>query len=288
MTFWQGVSLLAKYGALYTSWYQLEECHRPIPEFVIHTVPIVPLSKDDPFKVFPPPRRGVGRNPRKRSAVGEELVPLGEEEDIREDMAQQFEELEDEVPVEFDEEHELENPLGVMMGELGGNLIDAMEPPEEEGHQELVEAAREQEPQAHPPPAAGVRMQWGPRGHGEATVEFPCGKITYWSSKGVFEAICRNPAHGKCVLTRSAKARRNTEQRGGRPLGFLAAWLLKAEQAADKTEHWSQEFMHSSLEDRVAGRTYIAVSDNGEDLLSKERAPVPNEPEEPLSLDGLV
>ena len=51
--------------------------------------------------------------------------------------------------------------------------------------------------------------------------------IKYNPANDEFYAECRNPAHGKrCRSTRSAHEGRKRAQ--GRPLGFLAAWVLQA------------------------------------------------------------
>ena len=121
---------------------------------------------------------------------------------------------------------------------------------------------------------------------------FPAGKISFYDSKNTFEAICRNPKHGKCVLSRTRNAAKskdpNAVPKGGRPLGFLGAWLLQAH-CETKAEHWSYANLRPSREARGGARNFIKKAHNGMDLLSKERPQKTElEDSEPETLEGYI
>lgn len=116
---------------------------------------------------------------------------------------------------------------------------------------------------------------------------FKWGKITYYPSKRVFEAICRHPAHGKCVLTRTSHGRGGAASGAGRPMGFLAAWLERADQPS-KAAHWAPEVLHASAAARRAAREAVKAMPNGPALLSHERPKENAEDSEPEGLAGFV
>ena len=75
-------------------------------------------------------------------------------------------------------------------------------------------------------------------------VDFNGGVIRFHHSTGNFEATCKNPAHGRCVLTRkgleASKKKRKVGAgyaRGGRPVGLMAAWLAKKDDVPSKKAH---------------------------------------------------
>eukprot|EP00971_Amphidinium_carterae_P351421 6492107-Amphidinium_carterae.3 len=118
------------------------------------------------------------------------------------------------------------------------------------------------------------------------------GTIAYHHSKEAYEAICSCAHHGKCVLTRSARAHKRGQKpgedpRGGRPLGFLLMWLRDGCKHTSKASHWDKSHWTYSHADRLAAREALANSDEGRDLLSFERPRGPNEPPEPVLADGV-
>ena len=123
------------------------------------------------------------------------------------------------------------------------------------------------------------------------TYSVPGGSISYYESKGAFKAVCENRAHGRCVLTRTCKSRGvlpNGGPRGGRPVGFLAAWLGRAEASQDKAGHWIPEAFANSVEVRSGLRAQIANTPSGVRLLAHERPVEPGEAAEPESLEGYL
>lgn len=300
---------LAHHGQVCATFYKLEECLRPIGTFRPGLVPIIPLGKhEEGCKFYPPRRRGRDQQQRKRAkregdmgAGGEEPEGIGALED---DLVDGGDGINREagvvVEAALDEDREEEAELGLMVDGLAEELELAMEPPEDAPNEPAVregeQGAAASEPAAPeappPPPVPEAHEEDRQRGAGEAMVVFPFGKISYYESKKVFEATCRNPAHGKCVLTRTCNARGVVAEtgapRGGRPVGFLAAWLLKSGRAGSKAEHWSPPFLKSSLAERQTARDSVERKDNGPAMLLKERPTADGEPSEPPTLDGLA
>lgn len=110
-----------------------------------------------------------------------------------------------------------------------------------------------------------------PRGRAQASVLLEGGRLSYYESKSAYQAVCGNAAHGRCVLTRSRKSR---------PLGLLSAWL--AQSGVDtKEQHWSDDCLRPSLEDRRTHRQLLAVYDGAEELFAYEgyEGSIDSEPE---------
>ena len=93
----------------------------------------------------------------------------------------------------------------------------------------------------------------------------------YATSKTSFQAVCGNPLHRRCVLTKS---------RNKRPLGLLCAWLA-ANDCETKAEHWDAEHLQPSAEERRIRRTLLAVQEDGALLLAKEPDKLPGADSEP-------
>ena len=91
---------------------------------------------------------------------------------------------------------------------------------EEEGPDAVNEEDADAEEAALPPEPVIVQPM---RQRAEVKLEVDGGLITYYATKNIFVATCRNESHGKCSLTRSALPGRRRGQ--GRPLGLLKAWL---------------------------------------------------------------
>ena len=56
-------------------WFELEDCARPVGEFRVHAVPIVPLGSggESEFELAPRPKRGAARNPKRRKAGSDDV-----------------------------------------------------------------------------------------------------------------------------------------------------------------------------------------------------------------------
>lgn len=125
-----------------------------------------------------------------------------------------------------------------------------------------------------PPPPAPVAAR-GARNQAMFVVFVPGGKLTYYGGRHEnLVAECDNPAHGRCVKTKTMRAplRLNRANRGqGRPVGLLAAWLAKGAAATSKADHWSGAFQPSYAE-RVAARTALQdmCSADAEGILAGE------------------
>lgn len=269
---------------------------RLIGEWNVSTVPIVPLGRHDEHKFFPAPRRGADKFARKRArreGNADDDAPGGAIQDVAGDESSGDGEGEEgEVPPEHDEEHQEQSALGAYVDNAAELMAMPLEAPSEDapGQGPGAQAGPPpQEPAARPPPPPAENLV---RVGGAATVLFPSGRITFWPAGGKFEAICRNPAHGKCVLTRTHRAKQGLTPsgfpKGGRPLGLLAAWLLKADHTDSKEAHWSTDVLGSSFAEREAGRRFVETAPGGDMLLGLERPRAEGEPAEPETLDGLV
>ena len=133
------------------------------------------------------------------------------------------------------------------------------------------------------PPAArfpGVERMAAPR------VDFGDGfgarhSIRYDASSGQLVAYCG--IHGRsCRKQRTTNASRKPGS--GRPLGWLAAWLLAGHQSASRDEHFYD--VDHTLASRVAGRALVAASDGGDVLAVFEAPRLDIDPEEPLEFQA--
>lgn len=301
LTFYEAMVSLTDRGSLFVASYVLEDCLRPIGSFNVSTVPLVPLDRTAAYQFYPPPARGADKHPRKKARRAEDDFGAPPLEDGMEELesANTTEEEIDDSFVEYDQGHDGEGSLEAFLDSVRDELVEPLpepvgqvrpngagERPADEGEALGAELGVPPPPQPVELGAAGMR-----RNKGEATVVFRWGKITFYASKGVFEATCRNPEHGKCVLTRTHKGKPPSAPgrfpKGGRPLGLLAAWMEKGG-VGSKEEHWAPNVLKPTLAMRRAGREYIRLASNGIALLSKERPLAEGEPDEPLSLDGLV
>eukprot|EP00971_Amphidinium_carterae_P340809 6479288-Amphidinium_carterae.4 len=145
------------------------------------------------------------------------------------------------------------------------------------------------------PPPAGKRVRLGTVrvaiGMAEAEVRLKNGRLAYHSSKQSFEASCK--VHTHCVLTRSRHGRTVKGcdgKQGGRPIGFLGNWLLKADDFSTAAEHKNKANMAMYTHaERVAARQMVAESPQGQVLLAQEKAkPNPEDDDEPVDLAGLL
>jgi hypothetical protein len=122
----------------------------------------------------------------------------------------------------------------------------------------------------------------------EAAVHVGTGKISYYESKNCFEAVCSK--HGR-VLTRTSRLKRvaGGAMKGGRPCGFLAAWLVDGHGCHRKVEHTDNVRLRALDRDqRLSARSGLEATDAGRKLLSFERALADGEESESLDLSGYV
>ena len=85
--------------------------------------------------------------------------------------------------------------------------------------------------------------------------------IAYYANSGRFYAYCKEPGHGKCLVSRV---------RNKRPLGFLFAWLLSASDS-DKDSRDSHSNHKPDKADRALARLALHARQDCHGLLSCER-----------------
>eukprot|EP00971_Amphidinium_carterae_P323338 6425933-Amphidinium_carterae.5 len=124
----------------------------------------------------------------------------------------------------------------------------------------------------------------------DATYYYKGGKISYYSKKGIFEAVCGCAAHGKCVLTRGSAGRKSrTGQRmGGQPLGLMMKWLESAGDHIDKSLHFETALWTWTHAERVAARELLEQNAEGRKLMSFERPVAEGASKEPATLCGML
>lgn len=283
-------------------WHILEVCDRPIGRFVPGVVPLVPLLGRASTSKFWSARRHnrIGRFPTAprllasdlaaiagQSAVDEEAPPPMSDEDMVEEAAE---------PEESDDDW-FARGLGELIEEFGAEGFEGSLEPDAGTPEGVVVALGPASGDVAPPlaPAAQAQDQAlspaGRRG-AELTYYVPGGSISFYRSKCSFEAVCECKSHKRCVLTRTHRGRpagtSGAHPLGGRPVGFLAAWLGSGEACADKQEHWRPEMFLASQERRAHLRSMIAATADGRRLLSFERERGDGEPEELATLHGYV
>ena len=116
-------------------------------------------------------------------------------------------------------------------------------------------------PAPPPPPHLDV-----PRGPADVTVRLHgYGTITYYRRYDRFQATCE--CHEGCKLSRSSQvAFQPLRPARGRPVGFLALWLLRGRQFTSKDEHhngFAFALLASAMEERVDARAMIATVPQG-------------------------
>lgn len=293
---------MSGYAKVVMRWYRFEETNMPIGRFSLESVRIIPLEgHDGETSIWPPRSRAAPKYPPKPG--GGDDVPAGDDDDDRghaddpdidqgclgeeasddemgADLADLLEELagaSEEGPSASDAGADRADAHVV----VDGRLVDEPAPserPDDAGNPAAID---------HPHMREGAR-----RSGATATLQCWGGSISYYPSKGAFEAVCDRAGHGKCVLTRTARSKRNSSGAavsGGRPVGFLAAWLNHGPNCATKAEHWA----HASLDRPFAERSQLrreieACGETGRTLLGCERPAGEGESAEPLSLHGYL
>lgn len=286
----------------FVQWFVLEESARPIGRFLPGVVPLLPLPGHEGMHHFwsamrsaPAPR--LPPAPQGPAPLADQQPPPPAADDLPDDGASENEGDLGEEDADSDGGGDVDNlaALAEEFAEAGFEAPAApareradVAAPAEAPQPAPVEAAQPAPaPDAPPAPVAERRA----RTAAEVTYYVPGGSIAFYPSKACFQAVCECGAHGRCVLTRTHRSRQSAASDmpiGGRPVGFLAAWLARGEGCSDKTEHWSPDAMINSQEFRAQQRALIANTPGGRLLLSFERPAAPGEPDEPETLRGYV
>lgn len=283
-------------------WYRLNDAEIPIGVFRPRSVPILPLeAATEDIHVWPPKRRAAPWYPKMGStAEGDDNTQaLGDAEYDDLDEADDAGEA-----GEGDSDQDGDDSMWPVaaMSELLADAEHADEAATQgdvDGRPEAAPASASAAPKAAPaPPAVAApseepHMRDGrPRAGAVVVLQTLGGSIAFYPSKNAFEAVCEQKGHGRCVLTRTQKGKRNSatgKMCGGRPVGFLAAWLAQGEHLVTKGQHWEKDKLERPLAERAALREEIAASgDAGRRLLACERPQEEGEPAEPDSLVGLL
>lgn len=297
---------IAGYPRIFGAWFELEDSCVPIgimqPDVVL-AHPLPSFASD--FKLWPSGRSTAPRYPPSRGDARSETN--NEDNDGNESDPDADDAGDDDPPDALDEpdllaEGGLEDALGGAIDLLSGVFGSAPLAEPAHGGPE----AETPPPQPTEAPAASSSGQGPPasrqmedmpgvapaaRRGAAVTFHVEGGSISYYSSKNAFEAVCQEKPHKRCVVTRTCRSKHNDADGiplGGRPVGFLAAWLGHACQCASKEEHWSQRRFENPASERLALRKEIEKLPSGRLLLSFERPLAPGEPPEPESLAGLL
>lgn len=281
------------WGKLSVSWFVLEDGGRAIGEFIVDVVPVLPLpTGQEAYPFYPKPKIVRRRAKRARVAAPDrdaepDRLPLGDGEvgdGEGSDSTEGSEGVVDRAYVE-DAEDEIDELLHDV-----AEILHAPVDPEMPGEAPAAPAAPEGPeppplpPPLLPPPQQAARRR-GARGSASVSVFLPYGTIRFYED-GRFQATCANKNHGNCVLTRGNRTYAMGAAdalAGGRPVGFMIAWLFNGS-VDDKSQHWSEDLMAASHDQRRMLREALADTAEGRDLLSKERGVIGDEPEEPLDV----
>eukprot|EP00959_Pyramimonas_sp_CCMP1952_P373358 7818968-Pyramimonas_sp.AAC.1 len=128
----------------------------------------------------------------------------------------------------------------------------------------------------------------------DATIRVAGGAIKFYSKYNNFEAICSNPGHGCCVMRRTPLAKTlhgpDGLPRGGRPIGFLVAWLSLAMSTGSREEHKDKLRVYNFTRPvacRMRFRDIVRLDPSSPVLFGKERGQEPGELEEQADLVDL-
>lgn len=302
MTAYDALEPVCGKASVEVSWYKLCASDAPIAPFQIHSLLVEPVEGAHPSTIWPKKKRAAPRYPRRpcdgQGGVAAEVLAL-------EDGEAHESEEESEASENEDDGRPRDEMLGLLDEVEDFDFGAALEEPDREANEDaevqVVAPLAEDAPPAAAvalgtpvvvPPPPLVPAPGGGLGRRSATVVFqvPGGSIAYYESKRSFEAVCDNPSHGRCVVTRTKNHRGQTPDghpKGGRPVGFLAAWLARGSNVESKAQHWDAPQFEIPAEERAAVRATIAASgESGRFLLGLERAQAPGEPEEPSTVDG--
>lgn len=107
-------------------------------------------------------------------------------------------------------------------------------------------------------------------------IKFFGGSLQYYFKGCRFQAVCGNPAHGRCVLTRSSRP--GVSGKLGRPLGLMAAWLR---QSGVDSQQQHVYLPTPTFEQRVEARNELQRISGATVLFAHERPQLEHEGDEP-------
>ena len=147
-------------------------------------------------------------------------------------------------------------------------------------------------PPAPPPPDLDPALAHLKSGY-DAYIVCEGGVIVHYPALSAFVATCNNPDHGRCIMQRASGWNKTEQQlrrmRGGRPLGFLTAWLQCGCWTGNKEHHWAYDELPLMQAVRSEIREdFLKATADGQALMRKERPRRAGEPEEPPTLDGYL
>ena len=121
------------------------------------------------------------------------------------------------------------------------------------------------------------------------------GYILHYPAIPAFIAYCTvrhadGSTHGRCIKQCSSERGRGKKKHGGRPLGFLMAWLgcNKHDDCKTKAAHWDWANLPLSFASRKACRQILKGTAQGRELLSKERPQGTDPDSEPEDLESYL
>ena len=304
------------------SWFEVEDSPRPLAKIEPRFVSVLPLAEGAAGEAFWPPKR----LQRRTVAARQERQAPGRQADFRptpeqhnadepeagEEDPEADEGVEDEQADEGPEHEDLLWQLALAPqlwseSSQGPPPRPAEQPPPPASSDAPApptppaEAVRSPPPASEPaaedqaqPPPAQLRRRGsavgprGPTGIADSTIMVLGGKISYYANKNTFEAVCDNPLHGRCVMSRTSRGRSSKAGKAaGRPLGFLLCWL-EQNGCQTKAQHWDRGLWQYDLTARQAARRKLMDTPGGPELAAWERPPARGEGLEPDTLDGLM
>ena len=279
---------LAKYERVTGSWFELEDCARPVGEFRVHTVPIVLLGSggESEVELAPRPTRGAVKYPKRRKAGSYDVSIRAEDDDsliedgfgergpaaaidvTKDPQEAALAGLADEVQPVLLPPPPLVPREDVAQGSVGTTVVS------EETRPPVKQVPMP--PSSHPSPRAEAPVLGGRRGKSTASMRANGGKLDFYEKKvGFFQATCGNVAHGKCALTRTARklaGSSNAAPVGGRLLGFMSYRLMNSF-VESREERCSAEVLRGvQLSDRDSARAELKRLPGWTELLACERA----------------
>lgn len=300
-TMYEGLAMVRLPARVLISWYRLESNTVPVASVKPDMVSIVPLEGCElDADLWQTRRRAVPRHPPRPVQRGDSVSPERGDGQPADDLGADVSEASDSSDEAMDLEAGLRAILegAELLAESGFDAsvaAGAEAAPEEAAAAEspagdaVVEHSPMPPPPEAPPAADGPGEAVRRRRGAEVTFYVEGGSISYYASKNAFEAVCENKAHGRCVLTRTCRQKGTTADgfpRGGRPVGLLAAWLSYSAGCATKDDHWEAARLRPPHALRADMRRLILGTPSGVQLAGFERAVVPGETPEPVSLDA--
>ena len=289
-TMWQMSAVYATGATIVCQFYELEDSQRFIPVFRPGPVPILKLRyRKTALKIWPRrTRRGSGAPGAAGDAPEPDPAAEGDELDIEDERADGGADAVEEgepAPLEA-----LGDAADLLLAEMETAPVRLLEEkpisiaiPEAVVHPVAVggsSASSSAAPVAVPPvPSPPARAEIEPQPRGKrgrplAQCAVPGGIIGFYAN-GKFQATCRIEGHHACILTRQgfSAAGKGGDYRGGRPLGFMAAWLFHGIEShkPDKAEHWMPSAFLFTHDVRLEARKKLLLLPGGSDLAAHEK-----------------